>query len=191
VRFTTVATWRSPYGPLELGGQQLTLKHHQFRQLIELPARVEEASFEIALDIHAGDSADLEALSAHGWQIVDPRQVAATPRSFRDYVLGSSAEFSVAQGVYAETASGWFSDRTAAYLAAARPALVQDTGVGEGLPRGEGLLSFSTLDEAAAAAERIVADYPAQSEAAREIALARLDSDVVLGRLLAAIEAGG
>lgn len=182
-RFTTVATWRSPYGPLEIGGRTMGLKHHQFRRLIELPERVSGASFEIALDIHPGDSADLQRLLDHGWTAADPRRVCSGPSEFRDYVRGSGAEFSVAQGVYAETGSGWFSDRTAAYLASGRPALVQDTGLVD-LRLGEGLLTFSSLGQAIDSCERIVADPAVHGEAARSFAERHLDSDLVLGRLL-------
>lgn len=189
-RFTTVATWRSPYGRLEIGGRTMGLKHHQFRRLIELPERVAEADFEIALDIHPGDSADLERLLDRGWTVVDPRRLSAGPNGFRDYVRGSGAEFSVAQGVYADTASGWFSDRTAAYLASGRPALVQDTGLAEP-PLGQGLLTFSTLEQAAAGCERIAAEPAAHGDAAREFAAAHLDSDLVLGQLLDRLGIGG
>jgi hypothetical protein len=189
-RFTTVATWRSPYGQLEIGGQTMGLKHHQFRRLIELPERVVGAGFEIALDIHPGDAADLGRLLDHGWTVADPRRVSADPGEFRDYVRGSSAEFSVAQGVYVETASGWFSDRTAAYLASGRAALVQDTGLADP-PLGEGLLTFSTLGQAIEGCERIVADPAGHGEAARAFAEAHLDSDLVLGRLLSKLGIGG
>jgi hypothetical protein len=186
-RFTTVASWRSPYGQLELDGRTMSLKHHQFRRLIELPERVEGAEFELALDIHPGDDADRAALESHGWAIAESRAVAATPRGFRDYVSASSAEFSVAQGVYVESGSGWFSDRTAAYLAGGRPALVQDTAIGADLRPGEGMLTFSTLDEAAAGAELIAADLSSHAAAARRFAEEKLDSDLVIARLLAAI----
>lgn len=190
LRFTTVASWRSPYGQLELGGRTMGLKHHQFRRLIELPERVEGATFEIALEIHAGDDADRQALEGHGWKIVDPRAMTATPAGFRDYVSASGAEFSVAQGVYAESGSGWFSDRTAAYLASGRPALVQDTAIGGELSPGEGMLTFSTLEEAVVGARRIIADPSRGGTAARRFAERRLDSDLVLGRLLSAIGIG-
>lgn len=191
VRFTTVATWRSPYGAVEIEGRRTNLKHHQMRRMVELPEKVDGAVFEIALDIHPDDSADLEALREHGWRVVEPRKVAATPQAYREYVRRSGAEFSVAQGVYAEAGSGWFSDRTAAYLACGRPALVQDTGLANTLPLGEGLLSFSSLDQAVAAAQRIAAAPTAHGEAARRFAEERLDSDLVLGRLLSALGVEG
>jgi hypothetical protein len=190
LRLTTVASWRSPYGQLELGGRTMGLKHHQFRRLIELPERVEGASFEIALEIHPGDDADRRALEDHGWKIVDPRAATSTPAGFRDFVSASSAEFSVAQGVYAESGSGWFSDRTAAYLASGRPALVQDTAIGAELSPGEGMLTFSTLEAAVAGIERIAADPSRDAAAARRFAERHLDSDLVRGRLLSSIGMG-
>jgi hypothetical protein len=191
LRFTTVATWRSPYGSLRIGGRTAGLKHHEFRRFLALPEMLPEAKFELALDIHPGDRADLEALREHGWEVVPPSEVAATPDAFRSYLQGSGAEFSVAQGVYVESASGWFSDRTAAYLASGRPALVQDTGIGDRLPSGEGLLTFSDPEGAAAGARQIVADPALHAEAARRTAEDHLDSDRVLGRLLERIGAGG
>jgi hypothetical protein len=190
-RLTTVATWRSPYGRLEIGGRTMGSKHHEFRRLIELPERVEGAAFELALDIHPGDSADLESLRAHGWELVDPRDVAATPGAFRDYVRGSSAEFSVAQGVYAESSSGWFSDRTAAYLASGRPAVVQGTGIEGDLAPDRGLLPFDSLTEAVARADEAIASHAEQCRAARSFAVEHLDSDRVLGRLLERIGVDG
>jgi hypothetical protein len=115
--------------------------------------------------------------------VVAPASVAGDPSSFRRYVQSSTAEFSVAQGVYAETRSGWLSDRTAHYLASGRPALVQDTGAGSAIPVGEGLVTFRSLDEAVAGAERVVRDYPAHRAAARALAERYFDSDRVLGRL--------
>lgn len=177
--FTTVATWRGPFGPVEWERQCFGLKVHEFRKFLSLPEIV-DAHFELALSIHAADGADLERLEAQGWSVVDPRLVAGTPDEFRDYVAGSMAEFSVAQGIYVASRSGWFSDRTTRYLASGRPALVQDTGVGHLLPTGEGLLTFSTIDEAKAGAESIVSDYRAHSLAARSLAEEFFDSDAVL-----------
>lgn len=184
LRFTTVATWRSPYGRLPVAGRLATGKHHEFRRVLGLAGGVEGAAFELALDIHPGDAADLEALRGAGWEVVPASEVAPTPAGFAAYLRGSGAEFSVAQGAYVASRCGWFSDRTAAYLASGRPALVQDTGIGEELPVGEGLLTFGDPAGAADAARRLVADPAGHAEAARELARSRLDSDLVLGRLL-------
>jgi hypothetical protein len=141
-------------------------------------------TFEIALDIHVADEPDRIALLEHGWQVVPPREVCPDPEAFRRYVHGSGAEFSVAQGIYVETTSGWFSDRTVRYLASGRPALVQDTGLALNYPTGEGLVTFSTLDEAVAGAADILGEYERHSTAARALAEECFDSDRVLARLL-------
>jgi len=106
-------------------------------------------------------------------------------------VRKSGAEFSVAQGMYVDTNSGWFSDRTVRYLASGKPALVQDTGFSANLPIGEGLLAFRSMDEAIRGAESIVADYVDHCRAARRIAETHFDSDLVLGNLLEEIGVGG
>ena len=183
VRFTTVASWRGPFGPIEYGGQTYGLKVHEFRKVIDLPQRT-PLTFEIALAIHPADEQDREALLAHGWRLKDPGAVAADPDSFRKYVQGSGAEFSVAQGIYVDTNSGWFSDRTVRYLASGKPVLVQDTGFGRTLPVGDGLLSFRTVDEAKAGALEIARSYEHHCRAARALAEEYFDSDKVLGRFI-------
>jgi len=182
-RFTTVATWRGPYGRVEHAGRTYGVKLDEFRKVLPLPHRAGH-TFELALDIHPDEGRDLAALREHGWRLVDPREVAGDPDLFRHYVQASGAEFSVAQGIYVETNSGWFSDRTTRYLASGKPALVQDTGFSRTLPTGEGLVSFRSLEEAAAGAEAIMADYDRHSRAARALAEEHFDSDRVLEKLL-------
>jgi hypothetical protein len=182
-RFTTVASWRGGYGPVTFGGRTFGVKAHEFRKLASLPDHA-PGDYELALDLHPADERDRSLLEEHGWRLVDPGAVAGTPAAFRRYVAGSCAEFSVAQGIYVETACGWFSDRSAKYLACGKPVLVQDTGVGRALPVGEGLVTFRTLDEAVAGAERILADPTAHRRAARSLAEEHLDAERVLGRFL-------
>jgi hypothetical protein len=182
-RFTTVASWRGPYGRVQYGAKSFGLKAHEFRKFIELPQRVGQ-TFEIALDIHPAEERDLSALHTHGWQLVDPKIAASDPMAFSRYVRYSDAEFSVAQGIYVETNSGWFSDRTVRYLASGKPALVQDTGFSCNYPTGDGLIAFHTLEEARAGAERIMRCYELHSQAARALARRYFDSDMVLGRFL-------
>jgi hypothetical protein len=164
-------------------GRTYGQKLHEFRKCIELPRRARQ-EFEIALNVHPADSRDVGLLADNGWHVVEPTSVAAGPDAFRSYVQGSRAEFSVAQGIYVETDSGWFSDRTVRYLASGRPALVQDTGFCRTLPVGEGLVAFRTLDEAAAGAERIARHYGRHCAAARSIAEEFFAAERVLGRLL-------
>lgn len=183
IRFTTVASWRGPYGPVEFDGKRFGLKVHEFRKFMALPS-LASPDFEVALDIHPSDSTDLESLRRNGWKVINPQTIAADPVSFRSYLQQSSAEFSVAQGIYVETNSGWFSDRSARYLASGKPVLVQDTGFRRSLPVGEGLLTFRDLNEAVSGAERIARDYEKHCHAARAIAEIYFDSNKVLGRLL-------
>lgn len=189
-RFTTISSWRGPFGRLEAGGRSFGEKAHEFRKFLEMPRRT-GAAFELASDIHPADARDIEALRAHGWSRVDPGAVAGDPASFRSYIQQSGAEFSVAHPVYVETGSGWFSDRTVRYLASGRPALVQDTGFSRLLPADEGLIAFRTIEEAVAGAVRMMADYPAHSAAARRIALEHFDSSRVLGRFLDDVHSAG
>ena len=122
-RFTTVASWRGAYGRVEHDGHLYGQKAHEFRKVAALPL-LATAKFELALDIDHADEGDRTLLDTQGWTLVDPREVAFDPLAFRDYVQSSAAEFSVAQGIYVETRSGWFSDRTVRYLASGKPALV-------------------------------------------------------------------
>jgi hypothetical protein len=185
VRFTTVATWRSPSGLVSLDGETLLpSKLHEFRRVLELPSLAPAACFEIALGIQPADAGDREKLLSSGWKLVDPRAVAGDPKSFRHYVGGSGAEFSTVQGVYSAAKTGWISDRSVRYLASGRPVLVQDTGVSKDVAGGEGMLTFSSLDEARRGTERIAADYGAHSAAARRLAEMFFDSDRVLGDML-------
>jgi hypothetical protein len=178
-RFTTIASWRGPYGPIEHGGRTYGLKVHEFRKLATLPSRV-DTTFELALEIDPSEERDLAMLREEGWRLVDPGAVASTPEAFRRYVRSSGAEFSVAKGVYVDTGNGWFSDRTANYLASGRPAVVQDTGFGRTYPTGEGVLTFRTLDEAVTAVESVLHDHQAHGKAARALAEEHFDSDRVL-----------
>lgn len=186
-RFTTVANWRGPFGRVTFAGRTYGLKLHEFRKCIDLPRRVPAATFGLALDIHPAEVNDLAQLRDNGWRLTDPKAAAATPEAFRRFVQTSSAEFSVAQGIYVESNSGWFSDRTTRYLASGKPALVQDTGFSRHLPCGAGLVPFRTVEEAAAGAERIVSDYAMHCAAARAVADTCFDSDLVLSRMLAEV----
>ena len=182
-RFTTIARWRGAFGPIEIDGEPMGLKAHEFRKLLALPGRVPESPFEIALSIDRADDADRQRLIEHGWMLPDPAEVASTPAAFREYVQRSFAEFSVAQGVYVNSRSGWFSDRSTRYLASGKPVLLQDTALAGHLPVGDGLLTFGGLDEAVRNVQIIVNNYEHHSAAARALAETHFDSNLVLGRL--------
>jgi hypothetical protein len=178
-RFTTVMQWDS-YPPREHGGRRYGMKSDSFAPYLDLPARTGRA-FEIAL---GSESAPRDRLRAHGWMLRDPLEVTRDPWTYQRYLRESRAEFSVAKHGYVAARSGWFSERTAAYLASGRPALVQDTGFSAWLPAGAGLLPFSSPDEAAAGAEEIDRRYAFHCRAAREVAEQCFGADAVLGDLL-------
>jgi hypothetical protein len=185
-RFTTVGSWRGAFGPVAWAGRTHGVKAHEFRRFREVPRRA-GLSFEMVLDIDPADKADADALRAGGFTLRDA-DVTAGPAAFAAYVRGSGAEFSAAQGVYVHTRSGWCSDRTVRYLASGRPALVQDTGLGDKLPIGDGLLTFATPDEAVARARELVADHARHCRAARALAEAWFAPAPALGPLLEAAE---
>jgi hypothetical protein len=181
--FTSVATWRGTYSPIEYGGHTYGQRVHEFRKYFGLPALTGQ-KFTVALDIHGSETRDRESLSHHGWTLLEPRAVAGDPWRYRYFIQSSRAEFMVAKSIVVETNSGWFSDRTMCYLASGRPALVQDTGLAGLYPTGRGLLTFRTPDEAAAAIEALCSDYGTHARAAREMAAEYFDSDRVLTNLL-------
>jgi hypothetical protein len=180
--FTTVANWRA-YGSVEHDGLVYGQKAHSTRALFALPT-LTDATFMPALSIHPDEQDDLKALAENRWRLLDPAEVAGTPSSYREFVQGSRAELGIAKAGYVAARCGWFSDRSVCYLASGRPVLAQDTGFTDYLPVGEGLLAFSTLDEARAGVEEIRRDYPRHARAARDLAEAYFDSDIVLTRLL-------
>ncbi len=181
--FTTVASWRGAYGAVTHGGVTYGLKVHEFRKVAQLPQRAPQR-FQLALDIDPADSADIELLHRNGWQVVDPGPIAGDPDRYRRYIQSSGGEFSAAQGIYVETQSGWFSDRSACYLASGKPVLVQETGFSRTIPVGEGLLSFRCLDEAVSGAQSIARDYRKHARAARALAERFFDADTVVRQVI-------
>lgn len=180
--FTTVGNWRG-YGSVHHDGVHYGQRAHSMRPLVTLPELVEER-FEPALAIHPAEVDDLLLLRRHGWRLLDPREVADTPSDYQRFVRGSKAELGVAKSGYVVSRSGWFSDRSACYLAAGRPVVAQDTGFGESLPTGEGLLAYASVAEAADAVRAVTADYARHRAAARRLAVDHLAAERVLPPLL-------
>jgi hypothetical protein len=181
--FTTIASWRGTYGPVPYQGKTYGLRVHEFRKFMALPTLTGQ-QFELALDIHPADSVDRRNLENSGWAVVDPNAVASDPQQYQNYVRESTAEFMVAKNMYVDTRSGWFSDRSICYLASGRPVLVQDTGLRHLYPTGEGLLTFTSVDEAAGGVQEISTRYDVHARAARALAVEYFDSNKVLTRLL-------
>jgi hypothetical protein len=183
--FTTVGNWRA-YGSVEANGTHYGQKAHALRELLDLP-RLTREQLLLALAIHPEEERDLSALSRRGWRLVDPAEVAASPARYRRFIQGSKGELGLAKSGYVKARPGWFSDRSACYLASGRPVVAQETGFSDFLPVGEGLLGFRTAEEAAAALDRVASDYTRHRAAARDLAEAHFDSDRVLPALLEAV----
>jgi hypothetical protein len=180
--FGSIATWRGAYAPIEYEGRRYGLRAHEFRRFAQLP-RLTGHRFQLALDIDPADHADRLLLEGGGFDLTDP-SVTATLDGYRRYVQGSWAELMVAKQIYVASHSGWFSERSACYLSSGRPVLAQDTALHGLLPTGEGLVTFTDLDEAKAGVEAIAGDWQRHARAARALAENYFDSDLVLGRFL-------
>ncbi len=177
--FTTVMNWQA-HEPLEFCGRTYGQKDVEFARFIDLPTLV-RAPLEVAV---SGRNVPVRKLRECGWQIRDAHEVTVSVDSFSQYIRNSMGEFSVCKNVFSATNSGWFSDRSAAYLASWRPVVVQDTGFGEELPCGAGLFACRTVAEAAAAIDTVCSDYERHSQSARAIACEYLDAPKVLGAFL-------
>lgn len=177
--WTTVMQWDS-YRALEYEGGRYGMKSDSFELFVDLPARAARL-FEIAL---GSESAPRDLLRAKGWRLLDPLEVTRDPWSYQEFIRGSKAEWSVAKHGYVASLSGWFSERSAAYLASGRPVLTQQTGFSDWLTTGAGLLAFETMEEALAGMEEIDVAYEHHCRAARELAEAFFDARKVLTHLI-------
>jgi len=177
--YTTVMHWQS-YRSVEYEGKWYGTKSASFQPFLDLPRRA-TVPLELAI---GGADAPLEMLGEKGWKLVDPLEVALTPESFQDYVRASKGELAVAKQGYVVSNSGWFSERSAGYLASGRPVVTQETGFSEWLPLGCGLFSFREPDEALDALDRIEKDYDRNAIGARKIAEDHFESGEVLSRLV-------
>jgi hypothetical protein len=198
--FTTVGNWRQVGLDIAYQGETYSWsKHHEFLKFKELPKRV-GVQLELATNLGArrlvapGSNESVPALGVQddemslfeklGWRFVDGPAVSRDPWSYRDYIRTSRGEFTVARDLNVRLRSGWFSERSACYLAAGRPVITQDTGFGRVLPTGEGLFAFSTMEDIVAAFDRISSDYRKHSRAARSIAREYFRAETVLEKLL-------
>lgn len=180
--WTTVMSWQA-HKPVEYKGITYGQKDVEFEKFFNLPSLV-KAPLELAI---AGKSTPSERLLRAGWSLRDSHAVTLTYDDWLNYIQNSSGEFSVVKNVFVKTNSGWFSERSSAYLASARPVVVQDTGFSDHLPCGRGLFAVKTVEEAAAAIEEVNGNYEKHSKAAYEIACEYLDARKVLSKFLSEI----
>ena len=183
-RFTTVASWGG-YGDLLFRGEWYRSKYDEIRRFADLPRRAGDAfEFELLLKDFGDEDEGVRLLRENGWRVRRSGAEATDLPAYRDYVARSYAEIGITKGAYVRGRSGWFSDRTASYLASGRPSLAQRTGLDPHIPTGMGLVCFDDVDEAVAGAAAIRRDYPAHCRAARELAAEYLDYRKVLPAML-------
>lgn len=180
--FTTVGNWRQQWRDVRFGGNLYSWsKHQEFAKFLELPKQ-RPSDFELALS--SCDANERRDLQSHGWRVRDGLAVSTEIDRYRDYISGSRGEFTVAKEQNVRLRTGWFSDRSATYLAAGRPVIAQETGFSDVLPTREGLFGFSNMAEAIEALDAVEADHGRHCRAAEDLARNFFSSDVVLGRLL-------
>jgi hypothetical protein len=180
--FTTIGTWDSRGRDVELDGERYSWrKRDEWQAIMGLPQR-SGAPFALAMEVR--DPAERAELTRAGWEVRDPIDISSDPLRYQRFIASSLGEFTTAKDVNVRLTSGWFSDRSACYLAAGRPVVTQDTGFGDNLPTGEGLFAYRTLEEATEAVRSIRADPERQGRAARRIAEQCFDARTVIRDLL-------
>ena len=181
--WSTILTWNAFKGPLVYHGVEYKSKGAEFRKFLRLPSKV-GVNLQVAV---GGIDPPLQTLVSNGWNVVDGPGATMCASDYQELIGRSRGEFSIAKNVYVATRSGWFSCRSACYLAAGRPVVVQDTGFAAALPTSAGIIAFDTFEEAVAGIERAERDWPAQSSAALAVAQEHFASDKVLKNLLDAV----
>jgi glycosyltransferase involved in cell wall biosynthesis len=182
--FTTVANWRQTGRDIEFNSQTYRWsKHHEFLKFIDLPRRTQQ-SVELATGLANLSPKERDLLESMGWRLRDAHPFTTDPWRYRDYVQSSRGEFTVAKDLHIRLRSGWFSERSACYLAAGRPVITQDTGFANCLPIGQGLFAFNRTEEIIAAFEAINSDYETHSRAARAIAEEYFRAETVLKKVI-------
>jgi hypothetical protein len=178
--WTTVMTWNAFKGQLDYQGTEYRSKSGEFEALMDLPGRV-DVPLTVAV---GGTDAPLQRLEEHGWRVVDGPAATLAPDQYQRFIRNSRGELSPAKHVYVAMRTGWFSCRSACYLAAGRPVVVQDTGFTGFLPDGDGILAFSTIEEAVTALSEVEQNYEHHAKSALEISCSYFDSARVLKSLI-------
>lgn len=184
-RFTTIGQWYWD-GAIEIDGTYRDFsKKAAFEPYIDLPHRMPEAIFELAMNLNADDP-ERGRLKKLGWHVVSPHRLMPTPQRYYDYLAGSVAEFTAVK-LEAQMQSGWLSDRAAAYLSLARPVITEPTGAEQFLPNESGMLFVRTVEEAMEASRRVLLDWENLSKLARTTAQEYFDAATTLQKMLQSV----
>jgi hypothetical protein len=181
--FNTITTWHNKGKNVEWRGETwYWTKDREFKKFLEIPHRRPSTKFELAAGV---DEESKVLLNKHSWLQRDSFEVSRDTAAYRNYIQGARGEFTVARDQYVRPNTGWFSDRTACYLAAGRPVITQETGFSKFIPIGRGLFGFKTMEDILQAVDAIESDYPGNCRAARDIAAEYFCAERVVGSLMA------
>ena len=185
---TTLMNWKAGK-PLSYNGQTWGQKDRTFPIIVGLPTHCNNENFEVAVN-QTGAEKDAEGivkLGENGWNVVSSENASGSHSIYQSFIFKSKAEISVAKETYVKAKTGWFSCRSACYLAAGRPVVTQDTGWSYYYPCGKGLFAFTNQEEAIEAINKISKDWDVQSKAAIEISHAYFDHNIVLKNILESV----
>ena len=180
--YNTITTWHNTGKNIVWRNQTwYWTKDREFEKFLELPRLRPGQGFELAAGV---DEKVKRMLAEHGWRQVHSIEMSSDANVYRNYIQSARGEFTVARDQYVRPSTGWFSDRSACYLAAGRPVITQETGFSKFLPTGKGLFGFKTMDDILRAVDAIEADYEGNCRAAREIAAEHFAAEKVVGSLM-------
>ncbi len=186
-RFTTIANWRPKGKDVEWNGEKYYwTKHFEFLKFSMLPQIVKSTvpiTWEVAVALN-NDPPGRATMEKNGWRLVNPQGISVDPDRYRNYIFNSDAEWTVAKDQYIRLNAGWFSDRSACYLAAGRPVITQETGFTDILPHGEGLFSFRTPEDIQTALDKILSNPRKHSDAACAIAAEYFGAEKVCRKMV-------
>jgi hypothetical protein len=182
-KFTTIGQWYWD-GAVEVKGEFPDLsKKVAFEKYLDLPTRVNNARFELAMNLRKNDPERARVIE-RGWNVVDPHRVAKTATRYRRYLASASAEFTAIKGVDVAWQTGWMSDRAAMFLAMGRPVITEDTGAAKYLPKNCGCRFVTDVESASTAVNEVIADWPEFSRQSRAVAVELFDSERNLRKIL-------
>lgn len=187
--FTTVMNW-STRTKLIFENEKWGQKDVEFKNFIDIPRLFKGVDFKIILAVSAAFKKDINPayIEGFGWQVLHPASTIGTPHAYKNFIHHSAAEFSVAKETYVKSNGGWFSGRSACYLAAGKPVIAQDTQWSKYIPSGEGLFACTDLATASAAITEVSQNYSRHAKAAKALAHEYFDSGKVLSRLLSQLD---